>query len=193
MSTFHRHPIPCQRRHQQMTQHQQPRQPQRRSAARLPSLPLLIRGNKGRQRCYRRQSSIRRQIFYNPMQRRLSWSAQDRPSQGRPCRMISKMVPMRQHTPQRWQGPSGGEMQQMVQDGFSILLPAADAVQIFVETLKLSRIAAVPQAQLQLRLILNLSAQPDKITPSINDTIDREISPESMQFGQAFPRILQAI
>ena len=26
-----------------------------------------------------------------------------------------------------------------------------------------------------------------------NDTTDREIAPESMQFGKAFPRILQAI
>ena len=36
-----------------------------------------------------------------------------------------------------------------------------------------SRIAAVPQAQRRPRLILNLSAPPDKETPSVNDTTDR--------------------
>ena len=30
-------------------------------------------------------------------------------------------------------------------------------------------------------------------TPSVNDTTDREIAPESMQFGHAFPCILQEI
>ena len=38
-----------------------------------------------------------------------------------------------------------GEMQQRVQDGFSTLLPTADAVRIFEQSLKLSRIAAAPQ------------------------------------------------
>ena len=64
---------------------------------------------------------------------------------------------------------------------------------MFGEQLKLSRIAAVPQAQRRPRLILNLSAPPDKETPSFNDTTDREIAPESMQFGIAFLRILQVI
>ena len=64
---------------------------------------------------------------------------------------------------------------------------------MFGEQLKLSRIAAVPQAQRRPRLILNLLTPPDKETPSVNDTTDREIAPESMQFGRAFPRILQAI
>ena len=86
-----------------------------------------------------------------------------------------------------------GELRRRIQDGFSILLSAEDAVRLFGEQLKLSRIAAVPQAQRRPRLILNLSAPPDKETPSVNDTTDREIAPESMQFGRAFPRILQAI
>ena len=64
---------------------------------------------------------------------------------------------------------------------------------MFGEQLNLSRIAAVPQAQRRPRLILNLLAAPDKETPSVNDTTDREIAPESMQFGREFPGILQAI
>ena len=64
---------------------------------------------------------------------------------------------------------------------------------MFREKLKLSRIVAVMQAQRRPRLILNLSAPPDKETPSVNDTRYREIAPESMQFGIAFPHILQAI
>ena len=51
----------------------------------------------------------------------------------------------------------------------------------------------VPQAQIRPRLILNLSEPPDKETPSVKITTDREIAPESMQFGRAFPHIIQAI
>ena len=64
---------------------------------------------------------------------------------------------------------------------------------MFGEKLEISRIAEVPQDQLQPRLILNLSAPPDKETPSVNDTTDREISPYSMQFEISFPRILREI
>ena len=71
-------------------------------------------------------------------------------------------------------------MQRRIKDGFSILLPAADAIQLFGERLKLSRIAAAPQAHRRLRLILNLSAQPDSDTPSVNETTNREAVPESL-------------
>ena len=84
-------------------------------------------------------------------------------------------------------------MQRRIKDVFSILLLATDATQLFEERLKLSRIAAVPQAYLCPRLILNLSAQPDSDTPSVNETTDSEAAPESLKFGQAFPRILQAV
>ena len=86
-----------------------------------------------------------------------------------------------------------GELWWQIKDGFSILLSAEDDVRLFGEKLKLFRIAAVPQAQRRLRLILNLLVPPNKETPSVNDTTDREISLDSMQFGRAFPRILQAI
>ena len=84
-------------------------------------------------------------------------------------------------------------MQWMVQDGFSILLPAEDAVEVFGERIKLSRIVVVPQYNLRPWLILNLSSQPNKVTPSFNDTTDREIALEAMQFGKSLLRILQAI
>ena len=64
---------------------------------------------------------------------------------------------------------------------------------MFEEKLKLSCIAAVPQAQRRPRLILNLFAPPEKETLSVNNTTEREISPESIHFGRAFPRIIQAI
>ena len=86
-----------------------------------------------------------------------------------------------------------GELWRRVQDGFSILLSDKDDVRLFGDKLNLSRIAAAPQAQSQPRLILNLSEQPDKDTPSVNNTMDKEIDPESMHFGRAFPRILRAI
>ena len=85
------------------------------------------------------------------------------------------------------------ELRRRVQDGFSILLSTKGAVQLFGEKLKLPRIAAVPQSQRRPYRILNLLAPPDKETPSVNNATDREISPESMQFGRALPRIIQAI
>ena len=51
----------------------------------------------------------------------------------------------------------------------------------------------MPQAHRRPRLILNLSEQPDSDRPSVNDTTDRESAPESLQFGQAFPHIQQAV
>ena len=86
-----------------------------------------------------------------------------------------------------------GDMQHHVQDGFSILLPAADASALFGDKLKLSRIAAVPQDHQRPRLILNLMEQPHEGTPSVNGTTERKIYPESIQFGRAIPHILQEI
>ena len=84
-------------------------------------------------------------------------------------------------------------MQQRIKDGFSILLLAAYATRLFGERLKISRIGAVPQAHRRLHLILNLSAQLDSDTPIINETTNREAAPELLQFGRAFPHILQAV
>ena len=86
-----------------------------------------------------------------------------------------------------------GEMQSRVQDGFSILLPMADALSMFRDNLNISCITEFPQAHFQPRLILNLLAKPNYGTPSVNDTTDREVALELMKFGQAFPCILQAI
>ena len=86
-----------------------------------------------------------------------------------------------------------GELRRRIKDGFSILLPAADAIQLFGERLKLSCIAALPQAHRRLCLILNLSEQPDSDTFSVNETTEREATLESLQFGRASPRILQAV
>ena len=85
------------------------------------------------------------------------------------------------------------DMHWSLQDGFSLLLPAADTVQILGESINISRIAMVPQANHQPHLILNLSEKSDKGTPSVNETAEREVAPESMHIGRDFPRILQAI
>ena len=66
-------------------------------------------------------------------------------------------------------------------------------MQLFGEKLKLSRIVTVPQAHRRPRLVLNLSAQPDSNTLSVTETTDRDSAPESLQFGPAFPRIIQAV
>ena len=68
-------------------------------------------------------------------------------------------------------------MQCRINDGFSILLPAADAIRLFGEKLNLYCIAAVHQVHLRPRLIVNLLAQPESDTPRANDTTDREAAP----------------
>ena len=84
-------------------------------------------------------------------------------------------------------------MQRRINDGFIILLPAAVSVRLFGEKLKLSRIAAVPRSHCRRRLILNLLAKQDVGTPSLNNNTDMETAPGSLQFGRAFPFILQAV
>ena len=86
-----------------------------------------------------------------------------------------------------------GEIQRKIKDGFGILFPAANAIRLFGERLKLSCIAGVPQAHRRPRLVFNLSAQTDSEIPSTNETTDKEAAPKSLQFGWAFPRILQAV
>ena len=51
----------------------------------------------------------------------------------------------------------------------------------------------MPQAHRRPHLILNLLAQMDSDTPSVNETTDREAAPESLQFSWAFPCILQVV
>ena len=63
---------------------------------------------------------------------------------------------------------------------------------MFGEKMKLSCIAEVPQSHRCLRLILKLSEKLDVGKPIVNNSINREAPPESLQFGRAFPRILQA-
>ena len=86
-----------------------------------------------------------------------------------------------------------GDMQRRTKDGFRSLLSEADAVRMCGEKLKLSRIAAVPQAHFRPRLILNLSEKPDVGMPSVNDTTNRETVLESLQFGRSSSRILQEV
>ena len=71
-------------------------------------------------------------------------------------------------------------MQRRIKYGFGILILSADSIRLFGERLKLSYIAAVPKAHRRLRLILNLLAQPDSDTPSVNDTTNREAAPEPL-------------
>ena len=84
-------------------------------------------------------------------------------------------------------------MQRRTKDGFSILLPEADTVQLFGEKLKISRITTVTQAHCRLHPILNLWEKLDVGTPSVIDTTNREVAAESLQFGRSFPRILRAV
>ena len=49
-----------------------------------------------------------------------------------------------------------GEIQRRIKDGFIILLPAEDAIQLFGERLKVSCIGAVPHSHRRPRLIPNL-------------------------------------
>ena len=68
-----------------------------------------------------------------------------------------------------------GEMQRRIQEGFNILLPVTDVVQVFGANIKLSHITAVPQAHPLPCLILNLLGKLDKGTPRVNYTTDKEV------------------
>ena len=55
-----------------------------------------------------------------------------------------------------------------------------DVARMFGENIKLSRIAAGPQAQRRPHLILYLSEKPDEGKPSVSNTTDREVAQELM-------------
>ena len=74
-----------------------------------------------------------------------------------------------------------------MQYGFINLLPVADVVRVFGGNLKLSCIAVVSQEHLWPCAILDISSNPDEGAPSVNDTTDRDVAPESMKFGRVFP------
>ena len=66
-------------------------------------------------------------------------------------------------------------------------MPETVAVRLFRDNLKLSRIAAFPQEHQRPRLILNLSAQPDERTSSVNDTTVRESAPRVHEIWARLP------
>ena len=80
-----------------------------------------------------------------------------------------------------------GDMQRRIKYGFRILLLTAEAIRLFGDNMKLSRIVAAPHAYFRPHLILNLLAHLDSDTPSVNDTTNREAAPESLQFGWSPP------
>ena len=82
------------------------------------------------------------------------------------------------------------DMWQPMRYGFRILLPASYLFRVFGDNLKLSHIAVVPQEHRMMRLILTLLGKPNEVTPSLKDTTDREVAPDSMEFGRAFPHTL---
>ena len=69
-------------------------------------------------------------------------------------------------------------IQRRIKDGFSILLTAVDAFQLFGEKMNISRIVVVPQEHRRPRLIFNLSENPDLGMLSVNNTTAREVSME---------------
>ena len=85
------------------------------------------------------------------------------------------------------------EMRQSVQDESRIFFPWADVVRLFGDKMNMSCITAVPQEHHRPHLILNLLVQPYEGIPSVNNTIDREVAPDLIQFWLAFPHILQEI
>ena len=85
-----------------------------------------------------------------------------------------------------------GDMRQHVQCCFRILLPAVNAVRVFGDKLKLSCIDAAHQDHLRPCLITKPLKNPDEGMPSVNETTEREVASEPMQFRRTLPHILQA-
>ena len=101
---------------------------------------------------------------------------------------------MSRHVPRKWSGLSGGRCSK----GYRMALASSSmrrthTLRMFGEKIKLSRIVAVTQAHIRPRPILDLLEKPDKGTPSVNNTADREVAPKLINFWRAFPCILQEI
>ena len=71
--------------------------------------------------------------------------------------------------------------------------PSGIVVCVFEDKLNLYPIEAVPQEHFHLRLIIDLYVNPKKGAPILKNTTDREVAPESIQFGSDLSRILQEI
>ena len=84
-----------------------------------------------------------------------------------------------------------GYISERMRDRFSILFPASYVVQVFGDKIKLSCITVVRQEYHHICLILNPSYKPDEVTAGVNNTTYRKVTPNPMQFGSAFHRILQ--
>ena len=59
--------------------------------------------------------------------------------------------------------------------------------------MKLSCIVTEPQVHLRPRLIVNLLEKLDAGTPCVNNTTNRDVAPELLQFRRSFSRILQEV
>ena len=85
------------------------------------------------------------------------------------------------------------ELLERAERRFSIILPAAVALDIFEYRIRISRLASVNQDNRKLRLICNSTASPNGIIPSINASTDKGSAPRAIQFGTCLPRFLQKI
>ena len=85
------------------------------------------------------------------------------------------------------------ELLECSQRGFSIILSVCNALHFFGRKIGISRLACLDYQNRKPRLICNSSKAPDTIIQSVNDSTDKSINPQAMQFGSCLPRLLQNI
>ena len=95
------------------------------------------------------------------------------------------------------------ELSDRLSRGFSLLLTADTAILLFGRSLRIYRLASVPQDNQKDRLICNstsptpsgdyLLPPSSKDTLAVNVSTDRSVAPQAMQFFPCLPRILQQI
>ena len=85
------------------------------------------------------------------------------------------------------------ELLERAQRGFIIILPVDTALLVFGDSIQISHLASVDQANIKPCLICNSSAAPDDVTPAVNTSAKKSTAPDAMQFGACLPQFLQKI
>ena len=83
------------------------------------------------------------------------------------------------------------ELLEWAQSGFSIILPVDVALFVFGDCIRISCLVSVDPAKRKPRLLYNVSAAPDDVTPAVNASIKKSTAPNTMQFGACLSRFLQ--
>ena len=85
------------------------------------------------------------------------------------------------------------ELLEQAQRGFRMILPVDVGLLVFGDSICISRLTSVDQANINPRLTCNSSAAPDDFTPAVNTSTNKSTAFNAKKFGACLPRFLQNI